>query len=959
MRASANPAAAASAAFPFAAVGRAVALRLGPGGVHTAEVDHFVGRAGELAILDAEMQAVRAGRPRVVLVEGEAGIGKSSLLSRFVSGHRDVCLLRASGDEAEMLLAWGLADQLLAGAGPAAAERCSQAGARRKDADAMAVGAQLVAVLGDLQAGDRVVAVVVDDLHWSDQPSARALLFALRRMRADRVLGLVSARPGELSRLGEGWSRFAGGDHRVTRLRLGGLRAGELVAMARTLGAGDLSGRAVAQLLDHTGGNSLHCRALLEELGPDGLARADDLPAPRELAGVVLARLRALSEPAQGLVTAAAVLGRRCPVAAAAALAGLADPLAALDEAAAAGLLVEEGAGSGADIAFAHPLVRAAVRDDLGSAQRRRLHQVAATLVPAPAALTHRVAAAFGPDDSLAGDLEEAAREAATAGEVAQAAAWLAQASAASTGRAQQERRLLDALAALVGTADVSGALALWPKAAQLGASARRSALLGHLDLLCGRGSVVEAHLLEAWQAHNPDTEPLVGAAAATSLAAYLCTLRRVEEALAWGERAVAVGAGDPVARLQALIVVALSLTLAGRGPEGLARLGGLADAAAEIPLEFTDGLVMRGMCRLFTDDMTGAMADLSVGVARLRAGVSLRDPGHCLVYLSDAEYRLGAWDDALMHSALAVSLAHDADRTWDFAFVHGYAALVPAARGDWQLAGAHVEASWAAARAFGTGTGVTTAAMADAELALARGDLVGVLSATAVARALGRAEVSGVADWRPLEVEALIGLGRLDDAEAALAELDAAIPACGLASASMTAARLHGDLAVLRGDLAGAEESFAAAWQLAHGLSLPFQLALLERDDGRRLRRAGDRQSAVRRLQQARDHLVALGAQPHVAACERELQHCGAETRPEQRPARWNLTAAELAVARLVCTGRSNREVAAELYVSVKAVEFHLGHVFDKIGIRSRKDLAGRLAASGPGTAAAAISKP
>ena len=130
-------------------------------------------------------------------------------------------------------------------------------------------------------------------------------------------------------------------------------------------------------------------------------------------------------------------------------------------------------------------------------------------------------------------------------------------------------------------------------------------------------------------------------------------------------------------------------------------------------------------------------------------------------------------------------------------------------------------------------------------------------------------------------------------------------------------------------------------------GLSLPFQLALLERDDGRRLRRAGDRQSAVERLRQARDHLADLGALPYVAACERELAHCGAEIRPEQRPA-WNLTASELAVARLVCTGRSNREVAGELYVSVKAVEFHLGHVFDKIGIRSRKDLAARLEAPG-----------
>jgi hypothetical protein len=245
----------------------------------------------------------------------------------------------------------------------------------------------------------------------------------------------------------------------------------------------------------------------------------------------------------------------------------------------------------------------------------------------------------------------------------------------------------------------------------------------------------VEAHLLEAWQAHDSGTEPLVGAAAATTLTGYLCSTGRLEDALIWGERAVAASAEDPTARLHALIAVALSLTIAGRGREGLARLGGLPVVAAEIPLEHTDAIVTRGMCRLFTDDMTGAVTDLSTGLARLRAGVSVQSPGQCLAYLTDAEYRLGDWDDALIHSALAVSLAHDADRTWDFAFVHGYAALVPAARGDWQLAGAHVEASLSAVRAFGTGTGVTTAARAGAELALARGDLPGVLSATAPAR--------------------------------------------------------------------------------------------------------------------------------------------------------------------------------------------------------------------------------
>jgi hypothetical protein len=108
--------------------------------------------------------------------------------------------------------------------------------------------------------------------------------------------------------------------------------------------------------------------------------------------------------------------------------------------------------------------------------------------------------------------------------------------------------------------------------------------LLGHLDLLCGRGSVTEAHLLEAWQAHNPDTEPLVGAAAATSLSAYLSTTGRLVEAVTWGERAVEASGQDVTARLQAVMPVASSLALAGRGREALARLDALPAAAAAVP---------------------------------------------------------------------------------------------------------------------------------------------------------------------------------------------------------------------------------------------------------------------------------------------------------------------------------------------------------------------------------------
>ena len=172
----------------------------------------FVGRAGELAVLAAAAAAARRGQPGVVLVEGDAGGGKSTLLTRFASGLAGAAVLRAGGDEAELLLPYGIVGQLVAsargaGGGPPGLLAAELSGG----VDPLAVGADLVGWLGQFPA---MVLVVIDDLQWADGPSARALLFALRRLQADPVLVVVSARPGELPRLGEGWLRFLAGDYR-------------------------------------------------------------------------------------------------------------------------------------------------------------------------------------------------------------------------------------------------------------------------------------------------------------------------------------------------------------------------------------------------------------------------------------------------------------------------------------------------------------------------------------------------------------------------------------------------------------------------------------------------------------------------------------------------------------------------------------------------------------------------
>ena len=885
----------------------------------------FVGRQRELRVLEESLAAAEAGRPQVVSIEADAGAGKSTLLARFLVSVTGGVVLEVCADEAETLLSYGIIDQL------------------QPDipidpgADPMIVGQRLVDLLDLLQADGQVVVLVIDDLQWIDRPSSRALLFALRRLRADTVLTVVATRAEEP--IDPGWSRFVAGDSRVTRIRLEGLTADDLIEMASALELGVLSSRGAARLLAHTGGNPLYSRALLQEIGVAALNATDGggLPAPRDLSAVILTRVAALSSEAQTFLAAASILGQHAPIATTAAVAGLSDNMRGSDEAVSAGLLVESPPS---ELTFAHPLYRAAIYADLSPANRRRLHALAAEVVEGRAGLAHRVAATLSVDDVLANELESTAAVSNADGDTVAAAWALEHAAALSSVGEERERRLLDAAVAHLAAADTDGAARVLASCQVT--SARRDALLGLLGVYTGSPNT-EERLVAAWSAHNPDSEPSIGARAATSLANWMVISGRPVEGVIWAERAVTGTVPESALWAMARTAHAYSLGMAGQVVDGLTVLDFLPPSANDVPRTEIDALIMRGMLKVYVDDLSSAIADLGAAAAWLRSGAPATYPVPCLSHLSEAHFRRGEWDTALTYARLATSLAQDADRPLDLARAHARSAQVLAGRGQWTAAAERVAAVREVTARFPVVLAVATCAVAGVALASAGGDHAGILAATAPVRATNRLGVGGlpgVFNWRSSEIDALIGLDRLGEAEVALGQFEQAMPKPNPPSAVLALARCQGSLAAATGDPTGADAAFARGHAIAETTLIPLEEALLRLDDGRRLRSTGKHREAVIQLETAHRLFSNLGADPFVRRCAEELEFMQVSAAAQSPAATLGLSRAEMAVARLVATGLTNREVAGELYVSVKTVEYHLRNCFIKLDIASRREL-------------------
>ena len=888
--------------------------------------DVFIGRRAELAQLDAEWERVICGIPRVVWITGEAGNGKTAFVREWIAGlGAETAKIVATADSGERELEYSLLQQL----------GVTDVGVAE---DALSAGASLLHHLGAC-ASDRPLVLAVDDAHDGDAQSLQALAFAVRRLRADAVLTLVLSRPVQPTGPLESLRRLAA-DHGST-VELSGLAAGEVAELVQARGHGHLPAPAAERLRAHTGGSPLHVVGLCRELSSADLQGPDPLPAPRSFSLLVATTLAELPTAAQDLARAAAILGASPRIEAAARLAGILDAPTAADELANAGLLQPVHTSTGWELRWSHPLVRSAVYEEIGLADRVRLHRSAAQVADGTDALEHLVAASVGPDEDLAQRLVEAARAAECEGRVRTSAELLLKAHHLSAAAEEAPSRLIQCMDQLLLCGDVASVLPLLPSLVGLPETPAALQTRARLSWMSGDLAAARSLAERAW-----DGAPLDTAQLRVALAAMLAQIEildgRPSAAVAWSDQVLALPKLSAAQRSAAQAGAVLALALEGEVASALGRIADLPEDPAAVAVERHPELRARGFAKMIGDDLVGAVPDLLAVASAMR----LDPTPERLVALcgaAEAEYRAGHWSSAIGLAEQAASLGDDAEQTWVLGFLHSIPVLALAGRGNWVEAERHLRRALEVAPMIADEA--TRAYVADAQvhLDLCRGD-------PAAAVRHGRATVMGEAT-APREpgimrlpvhfASALVSIGQLDEAESLLTVLEARAQTTGRASRLCSLARVRGELAASRRDTAAARTSFEQAQELEeHADAL--EAGLIHLGYGRLRRRRGERRAAREQLTMARDLFQGLGAVPWVLRCDAELDLAGvrrptADSMKDGDP----LTPQERIVAELVCAGRTNQQVANDLVISVKTVGSHLGNVYTKLDIHSRTQLA------------------
>jgi DNA-binding CsgD family transcriptional regulator len=900
--------------------------------------DGIIGRERELGELGRFLSGTDG--PSILLLHGEAGAGKTTLwlagMELAVAEERLV--LRSRPAEAEATLALAGIGDLLEGvltdvlpALPEPQRHALAAALLLEPGEApgeRAVSAAFLTALRTL-AEHGPVLVAVDDLQWLDPASAGVLLYALRRLRGEPIRALLAQRdePGTSPAAG---LRARVSPSELDELVVGPLSLGAIHSLLRARLDYSPSRPVLRRIHEAAGGNPFFALELGRALRHRGgrLDPGEALPVPDDLTRLVVERLAELPPDTKEALAAAATLARPT-------VASVAAEPAALEPAVAAQVIQVEDDR----IRFTHPLLASALSAGAGETERRALHRLLAERVESSEEQARHLAlAAAGPDEDVAAMLDGAAEEALARG-ASEAAADLWEQAARLTPPAREDdvaRRTTAAARFRFVSGDTAAALELLERAipAMPPGRLRGAALvtLGRVHQYEGNQPLA-VELFE--QGLNETDDDLVRADASTDLAFTLFWLReRLDEACAHAARGVELAerVGDAGRYANAVGVRQVVDGISGRKEaatmsEEVARLG-------------EPGYL--GYFLLWTDDADEAARNLGRQQREEQARGEESGLPLTLVALGVAEYLRGRWTRATEAAQEALELALQTGERHNEAFALAVRALVQGSRGD--VEGCRADA----AEALGI-AGERAIAVARIHAVWALGVLeLSLGNAEAVARLLGphreRLLAAGVGEpgsirFVPDEIEALVALGRTDEAEAPLAWLEERGRTLDRASALAAAARCRGLLALARRDTEAALASLEEALREHDRVDLPFERARTRLAQGIALRHARRRRDARAAIDEARGAFAALGAALWEAQAAAELDRIGG-----RRSAGDELTPAEERVAALVAEGHTNKEVAAALFLTKRTVEFHLTHVYRKLGVRSRAELARRL---------------
>lgn len=898
-----------------------------------AAMTDLTGRSAELGAFEQALTEIRAGRPQVVMVDAEAGMGKTALLSHVGELAPEAHVVHVTCDEFERVLDYSLVDLAVGGL-------------PETPASSVAAGRLLLAWLSRLQETSDSVVVLVDDVQWMDARSTEALRFAMRRLGVDRVLVVLARRPpvGD-----DPWSSLLADTRLAQRMVLPPLGTSDVVELARAHRHWDLSGSTAARLVAHTGGVPLLLQAYLQSApGPDSITSPAELPVPSTARTAVLSMLGQVVGEGQLLLNGLAVLNGPTDRLTLGQLPGLDEPDPALSSVLDSGLVALDRKNE--TVSFVHALFRDVVYDRMELSWRRDLHRWAASHTTGDRALGHLVAAAVRPDADLCAALLDAARRARAAGLPELAASHALTARRMATHMALRDELLLDAVHDLLDADDLAAALNLRAAVEETAPGTYRSLTLGTLAHREGQVQTAQQLLWEAVGLAEDAGMRDHASRAAAELGQLYAAMNLGERVLEAASHLAPLGSSEMLAPDRPEAAQALSLRAVGLWEIGelsaaldvLADIRPQADPARWEPDLFTT----RGQIRYSTGDLRGSVSDLNHAISligRWRPSL-MRDRAH--VQRSLSNFVLGEWDAAGVDASTACALAHSADRPWMIPMAHAMAAMVPAHRGDWAVAEDHLATARRGLARLPSAPAAALVAAATGSLALERGDFAAVRAA--LLPLWGSEDFSLITLVRSYRwvfnwlCEAAIRLGEAEEAELLLDEYSRKVSELPEAPGSAQLPWLRAQLLESRGDYdaarAGYDEELADASRPG---SAPFTLARVLLTSGRLEREAGHRHTAIRQLSQARELLVPLRARPRLEEVDAELGRCGLRTTAAHP---LQLTAREEDVATLVARGLTNKEIAAELFLTSKTVEYHLRNMFAKLNITNRRELRRRL---------------